>query len=201
MPGSSLSSSCPLPFFPVCPPLFPPLIIFSGPPLALPTAPLTPSSHLFASLHAAPPHLSPLIFVGVVSPRLPFPSSIWTLMPPLLMTSAHVFFVGVLFSHSWWEFFPHPPFFVVGGLSLISVTHFLPTCSFFFFLGVPFPSTVLQPSVSTGVVAGALGSGASRVGGPSGGGVGFAEVEVIMSWHGGYLIMRASSASWAGEVA
>jgi hypothetical protein len=39
------------------------------------------------------------------------------------------------------------------------------------------------------------------VAGPSGGGVGFAEVEVIASWRGGYLIMRASSASWAAELA
>jgi hypothetical protein len=39
------------------------------------------------------------------------------------------------------------------------------------------------------------------VAGPSGGGIGFVEVEVIASWHGGYLIMTASSASWVVEVA
>jgi hypothetical protein len=37
--------------------------------------------------------------------------------------------------------------------------------------------------------------------GPSGGGIGFADVEVVASWRRGYLIMRASSASWAAEVA
>jgi hypothetical protein len=87
-PGSSLSSSLPLPLFPFCPPLFPALFEFSRPPLPLPTAPLSPSSPLFASLYAAPPHLSPLIFVGVVSPTLPFPSTIWILIPPVLTTSA-----------------------------------------------------------------------------------------------------------------
>jgi hypothetical protein len=39
------------------------------------------------------------------------------------------------------------------------------------------------------------------VAGPPGGGVGFAEVESIASRHGAYLIMRASSTSWAAEVA
>jgi hypothetical protein len=37
-----------------------------------------------------------------------------------------------VFSCSWWEFFPYLPFFVVGGLLLISVTYFLPASSFFF---------------------------------------------------------------------
>jgi hypothetical protein len=37
--------------------------------------------------------------------------------------------------------------------------------------------------------------------GPSGGGVGIAEVVAVVSWHGGYLIMRESSASWAAVVA
>jgi hypothetical protein len=48
---------------------------------------------------------------------------------------------------------------------------------------------------------GASGRGMSWVSGPAGEGVDFAEVEVIVSGHGGYLIMRASSASWAAEVA
>jgi hypothetical protein len=39
------------------------------------------------------------------------------------------------------------------------------------------------------------------VAGPSGGGVGFAEVESIASRCGGNLILRASSASWVVEVA
>jgi hypothetical protein len=39
------------------------------------------------------------------------------------------------------------------------------------------------------------------VAGPSGGGVGSIEGEVIASGHGGNLIRRASSASWAAEVA
>jgi hypothetical protein len=34
-----------------------------------------------------------------------------------------------------------------------------------------------------------------------GGGIVFVVVEGIASWHGGYLIMRVSSASWVAEVA
>jgi hypothetical protein len=62
--------------------------------LALSILPLSLSSPLFAILHTAPPCLSPLIFIGVVNPRLPFPSTIWTLNPLALMTSAHVFLGG-----------------------------------------------------------------------------------------------------------
>jgi hypothetical protein len=149
------------PIFPVCPPLFPPLLIISRPPLPLPTAPLSPSSPLFARLRAAPPRLSPLVFVDVVSPRLPFPSTIWTLIPPFLMTSAHGFFSGGPFSRGWWEFFPRPPFFVVGVLSLVSVTRFLPASWLFRFLDVAFPSTVCQPSVTRGAAVGASGRGVS----------------------------------------
>jgi hypothetical protein len=152
MLGSSLSSSLPLPFCPFCPPLFPLLVISSRPPLPLPTAPLSPSSPLFTSLHAAPPHLSPLIFVSIASPRLPFPSTIWTLIPPFLMTSAYVFFMEVLFGHGWWEFLPCLLFFIIGGLSLISITYFLPTSSVLFFLCIAFPSTVFQLLVLIGVV-------------------------------------------------
>jgi hypothetical protein len=86
----------------------PPLVISSGPPLPLPAAPLSPSSPRFASLRAAPPHLSPLLVVGVVSPRLPFPSTIWTLIPPLLTTSAQVFLAEGMFFRGWWVFFPLP---------------------------------------------------------------------------------------------
>jgi hypothetical protein len=152
MPGSSLSSSLPLPFFPLCLPLFPPLVISSRPPLPLPTIPLSPSSPLFTSLRATPPHLSPLIFISVRSPRLLFPSTIWMLIPPFQISSSHVFFVEVLFSCGWWEFFPRPLFFVIRGLSLLSITHFLPASSVLFFLCTAFPSTIFQPSVSGRVV-------------------------------------------------
>jgi hypothetical protein len=161
LPGSSLSSSLPLPCFPVCPPLFPPLVISSGPHLPLPIAPLSPSSPLFVSLRATPPRHSPLLIIGVVSPRWPFPSTIWTLIPPLLMTSAHVFLVEVVFGCGWWEFFPCPPFFVVGVLSCISFAHILSASVLFFFLCVAFPSTVFHPSISTGAVTGASGRGVS----------------------------------------
>jgi hypothetical protein len=153
MLGSSLSSSLPYLSFPLCPPLFPPLIISSGSALPLPSIPLSPSTPLFTSLRATPPCLSPLGFIGVASPRLPFPSTIWTLIPLFLMTSAHVFFAEVLVSHGWWEFFPHPLFFVIGGLSLVSIAHFLPASSVLFFLFVTFPSTVFQPLVSGWAVA------------------------------------------------
>jgi hypothetical protein len=36
---------------------------------------------------------------------------------------------------------------------------------------------------------------------PLGGGVGFIEVDVLRGWHGGYLIISTSSASWVAEVA
>jgi hypothetical protein len=39
------------------------------------------------------------------------------------------------------------------------------------------------------------------VAGPLGGGVGFMEVDAVASWHRGYLIISASSASWVAEVA
>jgi hypothetical protein len=39
------------------------------------------------------------------------------------------------------------------------------------------------------------------VAGPPGQGIGFAEVEAMVNWHRGYLIMSASSASLAAEVA
>jgi hypothetical protein len=160
-PGSPLSSTLPLPFCPVCPPLFPPLIISSRPTLPLPIAPLSRSTPIFASLRAAPPRLSPLIFVGVVSPRLPFPSTIWTLIPLFLTTSAPVVFAEVLFGRGWWEFFPRAPFFVVGALLLVSYACFFSASLFRFFLCVAFPSTVVQPSVSTGVLAGVSGRGVS----------------------------------------
>jgi hypothetical protein len=51
------------------------------------------------------------------------------------------------------------------------------------------------------VVAEIAGGGSPLPWSPSGGGIGCAEVEVIASWRRGYLIMRASSASWAVEVA
>jgi hypothetical protein len=106
-----------------------------------------------------PRRLSPLAFVGVESPRLPFPSTMWTFIPPLLMISAHVFLVEVLFGHGWWEFFPRPPFFVIGVLSYISFTHFLSASTLFFFLCIVFPSAVFYPSISTGAVMGVSGRG------------------------------------------
>jgi hypothetical protein len=161
MPGSSLSSFLPLPCFPLCPPLFPLLVISSRPPLPLLIAPLSPSTPLFTHLHAAPPRLSPLVFVSVVSPRLPFPSTIWTLIPPVQTTSAHVFFAGVLVFIGWWGFFPCPPYCVIGGLPFVSVAHILSASAFFLCLCVALPSTVFHPSVSTGAVAGASGRGVS----------------------------------------
>jgi hypothetical protein len=72
------------PFIPA--PLLPVII---RPPVSHPSSPLSPALAFFPSLCTAPPLLSPLFFIGgVVSPRLPFPSTIWTLIPPLLMTSA-----------------------------------------------------------------------------------------------------------------
>jgi hypothetical protein len=123
------------------------------------------------------------------------------LIPPLLTTSTHIFLVKVLLGRGWWEFFPYPPFFIVGGLLFVSSTRFLSASSFFFFRCVAFPSTVFHPSVCTGAVAGASGRGMSWVSGLAGEGVGFTEVEAVVSWHGWYLIIRAPSASWATEVA
>jgi hypothetical protein len=196
-----LSSALPLPFFPICPSLFPSLFISSGPSLPLPVAPLPPCIPLCTSLHAAPPCLSPLFFISVVCPRLPFPSIIWRLIPPFRMISAHVFFVEVVLVCGCWGFFPRPPFFIVGGLSLVSFIRFLPMSSFFFFLCVAFPSTVFHLSISKGAVVGALGTGVFWVSCPAGEGMAVMEVEVIASWRGGYLIISASTTSWVAEVA
>jgi hypothetical protein len=81
--------------------------------------------------------------MAVVSPRFLFPSTIWTLIPPLFMTSTYAFLVEVLLACSWWEFFPYLPFFDISGLSLTSFVLVLSTSAFFFFLCVAFPSTVL----------------------------------------------------------
>jgi hypothetical protein len=108
--------------------------------------------------------------------------------------------VELVLGRGWWEFFPRPPFLVIGVLSLVSFACFLSTSSFFFFLSITFPSTVFHLSVSTGAVAGVLGRGVSWVSGLVGEGLGFVEVEAIARWHGRYLIMRASSASWVAEV-
>jgi hypothetical protein len=93
-----------------------PLPVTFGPPVPLPSSPPSPTPAFLPSLHAAPPHLSPLLVVGAVSPRLPVPSTIWILIPPLLMTSAQVFLAEGVFCQGWWVFFPLPPFFVVGVL-------------------------------------------------------------------------------------
>jgi hypothetical protein len=157
MPGSSLSSSLPPLFLLMFPPVFPPHGVISGPSLPHPIAHLSPSSLFSISLHTAPPRLSPLIFISVVSPRLPFTSTFWMLIPPLLMTSAHVLLVEVLLGYGWWEFFPRRPFFVIRVFSCTISVLLLSASSVSFFHCIAFPSTVFQPSVSTGAVAGALG--------------------------------------------
>jgi hypothetical protein len=158
MPGSPLSSTLPLPCFPSCPPLFLLRVTSSGPSLPLPFTPLSPSSSFFASLCAAPPRLSPLLVLGVVSPRLPFPSTISTLIPPFLMTSAQVFLAEGVFSHGWWVFFPLPPFIVLGVLLAVVAARLLSAFSFFLFFCVAFPCTVFHPSFSAwAVVVGASG--------------------------------------------
>jgi hypothetical protein len=101
----------------------PPVVLASLPPMpgwpTLPhlSSPLSPTPSFLPSLRAAPPLLSPLFFVGgVASPRLPFPSTIWTLIPPLLTTSAPVFFAEGVVGFGWWVFLPLPPFFILGVL-------------------------------------------------------------------------------------
>jgi hypothetical protein len=142
MLGSTLSSTLLLQLFPISPALFPPLGIISRPSLPHPFAPLCPSSLFLVSLHAAPPRLSPLIFIRVVSPRLPFPSIIWTLIPPFLMISTHVLFMEVLLGHGWCQFFPHPPCLVIRVLLFISVTRFLSASAVLFCLHTVLPCTV-----------------------------------------------------------
>jgi hypothetical protein len=92
-----------------------------GPTLPPLSSRLSPAPSFLPSLHAAPPLLSPLFLIGgVASPRLPFPSTICTLIPPLLMTSAQVFLAEVVFVRGWCVFFPLPPFVVFGfGLRLL----------------------------------------------------------------------------------
>jgi hypothetical protein len=107
MLGSSLSSSLPSPVFPVFPPLFPLLDFTSGLSLPLPSTPLSPAILFLTSLLAAPPYLALLIVRGVVCPRLPFTSTIWTLILPLLMTSAYIILWEVLLFIGWCDFFPH----------------------------------------------------------------------------------------------
>jgi hypothetical protein len=185
--------------------------VFSPPPLALvslppvpgwPTfphfsSPLSPTPYFLPSLRTAPPLLSPRFFVGgVASPRLPFPSTVWTLMPPLLMTSAQVFFIEVLVVRGWCEFFPRPPVLIVRGLLLVSITHLLLVFSFLLFFCMAFPSTIFHPSFSTrAVVVGVSGSMVSWTALLSGRGLVMSSVEVMARGHGGYLCMRVSSAS------
>jgi hypothetical protein len=114
-PPLSAPLSPPLRFVPV-----PSSPVTFGPPAPLPSSPLSPTPAFFPSLHAAPPRLSPLLVFGVVSPRLPFPSTIWTLIPPLLTTSTQVFLAEGVFVRGWWVFLPLPPVFVVGCCSRLS---------------------------------------------------------------------------------
>jgi hypothetical protein len=145
--------SPPLRFVPV-----PSLPVTFGPPAPLPFAPLSPTPAFFPSLRAAPPHLSPLLVIGVVSPRLPFPSTIWTLIPPLLTTSAQVFLAEGVFVRGWWVFLPLPRFFVVGVLFVVVTARLLSALSFLLFFCAAFPSTVFHLSFSAGaVVVGASG--------------------------------------------
>jgi hypothetical protein len=111
-PPLSTLLSPPLPFV-----LVPSSPVTFGPPVPLPSSPLSPTPAFFPSLHAAPPCLSPLLVASCVSPRLPFPSTIWTLIPALLTTSAEVFLAEGVLIRGWWVFFPCPPFFVIGVLS------------------------------------------------------------------------------------
>jgi hypothetical protein len=158
MLGSPLSSTLPLPSFPICLPLFPLCCIPSKPSLPLLFTPLSLSPSFLASLHTAPPCLSPLLAIGVVSLRLPFPSTIWTSIPPLLMTSAQVFFAEGVFIHGWWVFFPLPPVFFIGVLFVVIIAYLLSALPFLLFFCMAFPSTVFHPPLSTGaVVVGVLG--------------------------------------------
>jgi hypothetical protein len=93
-----------------------------------------------------------------VSPRLPFPSTIWTLIPLLLTTSAQVFLAEGVFVWGWWVFLPLPPFVIVGVMFAVVAARLLSALSFLLFFYIAFPSTVFHPSFSTGaVVVGSLG--------------------------------------------
>jgi hypothetical protein len=127
-PPLSTALSPPLPFVPV-----PSLPVTFGPPVPLPSSPPSPAPAFFPSLRAAPPRLSPLLVVGVVSPRLPFPSTIWMLIPPLLTISAQVFLSEGVFVRGWWVVFPLPPFFVVGVLLVVVAAHLLSAIAFLLF--------------------------------------------------------------------
>jgi hypothetical protein len=152
-PPLSAPLSPPLRFIPV-----PSSPVTFGPPAPLPSSPLSPTTAFFPSLRATPPRLSPLLVVGVVSPRLPFASTIWTLIPPLLTTSAQVFLVEGAFVQGWWVFFPLLPFFIVGVLLAVVDARLLSAFSFLLFLSVAFAFTVFHLSFSTGaVVVGASG--------------------------------------------
>jgi hypothetical protein len=118
------------------------------PPVPLPSSRLSPTPAFFHSLRAAPPRLCPLLVVGVVSPRLPFPSTILTLIPPLLTTSAQVFLAEAVLVCGWWVFFPLPPFFILGVLLVVVAAHLLSALSFFLFVCIAFPSTVFHLSFS-----------------------------------------------------
>jgi hypothetical protein len=143
----------------------PPVVMASFPPapsgltLLRLSSPLSPAPSFLPSLHAAPPLLSPLLFIsGVASSRLPFPSTIWTLIPPLLTTSAQVFLAEGVFVHGWWVFFPLPPFVIFGVWLVVVVARLLSALSFLLFFCTAFPSTVFYPSFSAGaVVVGASG--------------------------------------------
>jgi hypothetical protein len=133
-------------------------LVTSWPTVPLPSLPLSPTSAFFLSLRAVPPHLSPLhIVIGVANPRLLFPSTIWTLMPLLFMTSAQVFFAEGIFCWGWWVFFPLPLFFVIGILLSIVIICLWAAFLLFLFLCIAFPCTIFYSLFPAGAVVGASG--------------------------------------------
>jgi hypothetical protein len=149
----------PLPLLPST--LSPPLLVVLASLLPAPgwptspylSSPLSPTPSFLPNLHATPLLLSPLFFIsGVASPRLPFPSTIWTLIPPLLMTSAQVFFAEGVVGFGWWVFFPLPPVFIFGVFFAVVAARSLMAFSFLLFFHASFPSTVFHPSFATRAV-------------------------------------------------
>jgi hypothetical protein len=76
MLGSPLFSTLALLSFSIFLPLFPLHSIISGQSLPLPITPLSPTPLLLPSYYTAPPCLSTLLFIGNISLRLLFPSTI-----------------------------------------------------------------------------------------------------------------------------
>jgi hypothetical protein len=133
----------------------PSLVVLSSISRHLFQEPCTLGGHLTGSfppiLHPSPPIFKPFF-------RLYFPSTIWTLIPPLLTTSAQVFSAEGVFVRGWWAFLPLPPFIIFGVWLAVVAARLLSALSFLLFFCAAFPSTVFHPSFSTGaVVVGASG--------------------------------------------